>query len=252
MGYIINTEHRNTLTDNYKRDVVLRKSNHSYLVNNKITEKFDSNSWKGQRCFIVGGGESIKNFDFSNLEHENVIGINKAFKYIQRASINYSMDSTFYEEMKRGDFGVDTQSAWKSFEGVRVFLTPLEFKDDFGKEVYLVRRNMDLSLNMTDLDNGIYGGTNSGTGAITLAIALGSKEIFLLGYDMKAVHQTHFHDGYPNRNIDEFNNKLGEYRQEITRLHPLIHQTDVKVTNLNRDSGLRCFPFSDFETIVQK
>ena len=52
--------------------------------------------WAGQRCFIIGGGESLKDFDFSKLKNELVIGVNLAFKKID-CQINFAMDYNLYK-----------------------------------------------------------------------------------------------------------------------------------------------------------
>jgi len=231
----------------------MNKSNHSYAINRKITEIFNNDSWLGKRCFIIGGGESLKGFDFNILNDEYTIGINKAFQFYPNIKVLYIMDSDFYNGMKDGRYDKPNQpkiwDIWMSFKGVRVFLTPMELKE-FGKEAVLVRRIMRPSVSR-DLDYGIYGGRNSGLGAIMLAIALGASPIYLLGYDMKAVTQSHWHDGYPNRSLGEFNQKLVEYRDEITNMMSLINQAKVQIINLNPDSELRCFPFSDIDTVLR-
>ena len=243
-----------TMTDAYRNNVIMGKSNHSYELNPKIIEKFTSNSWAGRRCFIIGGGESLKGFDFSQLDNELTIGINKVFQHYPKAKMTYCMDSTFYREMMRGDFnpteGQTLQSLWNAYMGVRIFLTPMELFE-FGKEVYVVRRNMDICINREDLDKGIYGGSNSGTGAIGIAVALGANPIYLLGYDMKAITSTHWHGGYEKRNIADFNTKLGTYRDDISKLVPLLKTFNINIINLNRNSDLTCFPFDDFDTVIK-
>jgi hypothetical protein len=253
-GYTFRTERRNMVSQEYKNNIIMHKSNHSYALNKKIIEKFDTNSWLGKRCFIIGGGESLKGFDFSKLDNELTISINKAFKFYQNSTINYSMDSTFYSQMYQGNFDKPGEpkliNFWKTYTGVRVFLTPMEIKQ-FSKEVYLVRKELSPFVNRTNLDTGIYGGNNSGTGAISLAVALGANPIYLLGYDMKAEKSTHWHEGYDNRSIDDFNNKLIGYRDDITKFSLLLSAHRITVVNLNRNSGLTCFPFADFESIIK-
>jgi len=245
----------NNVSDEYRDFIIMNKSNHSYAINNKITSLLNTNSWAGKRCFIVGGGESIKGFDFSRLVGEITIGINKAFEFFPNSTLNYCMDHTFYSQMLRGDFDrpgePPLQSFWKNYEGTRVFLTPMELKE-FGKEVYLVKRLLDPEINRENLEHGIYQGTNSGTGAICLAVALGASKIYLLGYDLKAVNATHWHGGYEKRNVEEFSKKLSGYCTDITLLKPLLDQAGIGVVNLNPDSALTCFDFSDIDSILGK
>ena len=241
------------LTNNeYKNFVTLNKSNHSYVTNNQIIQKFNSNSFRNKRCFIIAGGESLKGFDFNRLNNEITIGINKTFQFYQNSTINYSMDSDFYDALREGRLDKHSNEKlwdkWLSYKGTRIFLTPLEIKK-FGDEVYLVRRVIDFKI-IRELDDGIYGGTNSATGALMLAIALGCTQIYLLGYDMKVKTQSHWHGGYPDRNLNDFSMKLYEYKTEIEKLCPMISQMGVSVINLNSDSALTCFEFNTIDKVL--
>ena len=254
MGYYHITERTNKLNDDYRKFIVLHKSNRSYAQNNKIISLFNSNSWKGSRCFIIGGGESLKGFDFSLLKDEVTMGINKAFTVYSNFTINYSMDSTLYDLMKSGTYDKPNEprlwDKWVSFTRVRVFLTPMEIKQ-FGPEVHLVRKVISPSFNRQDLDNGIWGGKNSGMGAISLAIALGSTEIYLLGYDCKAKSTTHWHSGYePNRDVAIFDKKLHEYKAELEGVAHQIAALGVKIYNCSPDSDLKCFPSVNIKEVL--
>jgi hypothetical protein len=253
MSFVIEVEGKHVASEEYKNFVIMNKSNHSYAINRKISDVLSSNSWAGRRCFIIGGGESMKGFDFSQLDKELTIGINKSFEVYSNATINYSMDSTFYDSMKKGDYdkmsGESLWDKWLSFKGLRVFLTPMEIKE-FGREVYLVKRLFDFTVSR-DLQNGIHGGRNSGFGAIMLAVALGASTIYLLGYDMKAKVSSHWHSGYPDRDLAEFNQKLSEYRQEIQSALPWISKLGIDVVNLTPDSELKCFDSNLIDKVLK-
>jgi len=248
MGYTFTRETNHMLDSDYRNYIVMSKSNHSYAINNQIVTKLNSRSWAGRRCFIIGGGESLKGFDFSRLNNELTIGINKSFECYPKATINYSMDVAFYNKLQQGQFkdinGNNLWDRWVDFQGIRVFLTPMG-KKEFGKELYLVRREWKPIINKQNLDNGIYGGANSGVGAINLAISLGSTEIYLLGYDLKCVAQTHWHNGYEPRELEKFNKKLKEYCVEITKLFASAKSVGVNIYNSNLNSALKCFPYFD-------
>jgi len=253
-GYTINYNRQCKLTDEYKNTLVVYKSNHSYLINKKITEVLNSNCWKNRRCFILAGGLSLVGFDYSMLDSELTIGINKTFQFYQNATINYSMDSTFYDELHLGKLdevsGEHLIDKWNSFKGVKVFLTPMEFKA-FGQDVYLVKRLWKPEIKTNNLDEGIWGGVNSALGAISLAAALGANPIYLLGYDFFVPGtQTHCHGGYPGRNVNDFRSKLEEYKVELENFAPLIKNVGIQVVNLNSNSRLRCFPFDTIERIL--
>jgi len=248
MGYVIEQERKHTLDPNYLRHTILGKSNQSYENNNKLTSVLHSESWLNKKCFILGGGPSLKSFDFGALDNQLTIGINRAFQYYPNATINYSMDSDFYDKMKRGDYDKPGETPvyeqWMNFKGLRAFITPMELKK-YGSEVLLVKKLFYRSVSR-DLESGIYGGCNSGLGALMLAVALGANPIMLLGYDMKMdENKTHWHGGYPDKIIAEFKQKLGDYRKEIEELVPLFEQVGVQIFQTNKDSALQCFPIID-------
>jgi hypothetical protein len=253
MKYTIMHENNHSLNKDYINFVVMNKSNHSYAINRKITEVFNSNSWKGRRCFIIGGGPSLKDFNFDLIKNELSIGINKSFQFFPNVTINYSMDSDFYRGLKEGRYdsvsGEKLWDKWMSMKGTRVLLTPMEIAE-LGKEVYLIRRIMPFKVSR-NIDEGIHGGRNSGLGAIMLASVLGVDTIYLLGYDMKINKQTHWHTGYPNRDYSDFAQKLTEYKEEIEYALSYIKEQGIDVINLGPDSDLKCIKNDTLENVLR-
>ena len=238
----------------YRNATTMNRSNRCYEMNQKITDKLNSNSFLNKRCFIIAGGESLKGFDYNKLSNDLSIGINKVFQYFPNATLNYSMDQDLYDKIRDGRLSkhskVDVFQKWKEFSGIRIFLCPLTTKK-FENDVYLVRRtNSDIA--SRDLGHGIYPGRNSAVGALMLAIALGANPIYLLGYDMCAKTQSHWHDGYPDRDLEQFNKKLENYKKEFETLAPMIEEIGVAVYNLNSESSLRCFDFANVDVVLKE
>ena len=63
-----------------------------------ITEILSSDSWEDKRCILMGGGPSIVDFDFSLIENELTIGVNKSFIKFP-TNIVYCMDMGFYDKV---------------------------------------------------------------------------------------------------------------------------------------------------------
>lgn len=246
-------EEINNLSDKeYIDNVVLSEANKSYDLNNKITEIFNSNSWINKPCFILAGGTSISNLDFSLLKDYLTIGINMSFiKY--NTTINYSMDPDLYSNIYEGKYtekqNCNVLERWNQYTGIRVLLSPMELRRFSGNNIYLIRRKLTPSVDFSDLDKGIYGGISSATGAINLALALGSRQIYLLGYDMQCTNKTHWHNGYPEQDITEFQDKLKRYCKEIENLSSEWESIGAKIVNLNRFSSLKCFKFDNLKNI---
>jgi hypothetical protein len=102
-----------------------------------------------------------------------------------------------------------------------------------------------------DTKIGIYPGNNSGYGALMLAIALGFKKIFLLGYDMKISNgRTHFHEGYPNQQLRVQERHLSNFKRLFEATADSIKKIGIEVVNLTPDSALTCFPMGKLEGCV--
>ena len=56
-----------------------------------LTDILSSKSWRDRTCFLIGGGPSLKNFNFNYLRQKLSIGINKSFTEYA-TTINYAMD----------------------------------------------------------------------------------------------------------------------------------------------------------------
>jgi len=225
--------------------------NRCYANNDKVVDKFTNDQWKGNPCFIIGGGESLKGFDFSLLKDRKTIGVNRAFEVFD-ADVLYFMDCPFYREIIDGKMDTFTQSnikdRWKMFPGIKVSLTPMN-SSIFEKGVYVIRRLEEKKISR-DLHTGMYGGNNSGTGALMLAAILGASPIYLLGFDFKIKESTHWHSGYPHTNKESLSSRFISYRKNLVEVAPLFEKAYIKVVNLNPDSSLRCFEFDTVERVL--
>jgi len=213
-----------------------------------FAEVMEDGAWRGERCFIIGGGPSLEGFDFSRLRGQGrVIAINRAFEHAHFADICFFMDAssnTFYGLVTRGRLGQDVKQKWEEFEGYKVNLNLVGRKLD---DVYSVR-----SLGRKGLSNsiakGLYHGNNSGIGAIGIAMCLGANPIYLLGYDCKVSGgKTHYHSGYPNAMPKS---TFASFIPDFHKLSRLIVRTKFRVVNLNPQSGLRCFPFKTIDEVL--
>ena len=60
------------------------------------------NMWKNRTVYIVGGGPSLKDFDWSLLNDKRVIAINRAYEKLPRAQVVFWMDDLFFKEHWQG------------------------------------------------------------------------------------------------------------------------------------------------------
>jgi len=203
------------------------------------------NSWKDHRCFIVGGGPSLKDFNFSQLKGELVIGINRAFEKMD-CTVLFSMDPQYLYWVIHHRFGLEVSRKFKEFKGYRVWLRTRKWA--YPQGIFLVNSVGVRPLSYS-MKKGLASGANSGFAALNLAVCLGVNPIYLLGFDMKGdenERQAWWHTGYMQKRsatvYDRFN-------VEFENVAPELKDRGIKVINLNRDSNMKCFEFGDIDSI---
>lgn len=165
--------------------------------------------FRDQEVFIVGGGESIKDFDWKLLYDKNVIACNVAFIWLPKAKVITFWDGNIWRKFRKELLMHD---AWK-----------VTIKDNaiHDNKVLLVDPKINGNVNDT------------GHLSIEIALQMGASKVYLLGYDG---HGGNYHTLYrafqwSNRDVF-FNDKFERY-------------ADKEVYNLNHDSGIRCLKFAE-------
>lgn len=222
----------------------LRRRLHKAIPTINVLDVLHDNIWQGSPCFIIGGGESIKDqkIDLSRLQGHLTIAINKSFMTEAfDPTIIYSMDGRFWMWVEKGTLGNDVLDKFLKSEALKVWL----FNKDVPLPPDIFRvANSGPRVWGNSLREGI-GGTHSGFGALNLAIHLGASPVYLLGYDMKGKNgkQTWWHGKYPTIQAESV---FLNYKKLIE-----AHAANCKgrVVNLNPDSALKCFKFASFNDI---
>jgi hypothetical protein len=216
---------------------------------NPLTDVLADGAWRGNSCFIIGGGPSLVGFDFNRLRGRGkIIVINKGFTAVPFADVLFFMDHmSFYRRLLTEKFGPESIKAWRAFAGIKAFLN-LRGRATEG-DIYSIRSLGRFGISPS-LARGLFHGGNSGYGAINLALCLGAAPIYLLGYDMRYAPdgETHWHGGYnqgqPQRIYEGF-------RQRVDQLGDLINgRWPGRVINCNPRSALRNFPKVDLEKVL--
>lgn len=170
------------------------------------------------KCFIIGGGESLVGFDFTILKDHDVIAVNNSILDAPFAKYFITMDYTFI------DYKIN-KNLFSSFPATKYFVVAINnnyiqyknnqyidtrnnYKYDLSLINYVVPAKHEFGIG-NSIQNFVHG-CCSGYSALQLAIVLGYTEIYLLGIDMTASAKTHYHAGY-NANLSFFKNKLRFY-----------------------------------------
>lgn len=217
------------------------------LKNNKrIQDVFPKDIWKDRRCFIIGGGTSLKTFDFSKLNGELVITINRGLEYFPNSAINLCTDARvwgWYEDKSLGD---EAKEKFYSYKGYKVWLNVQAFP--FPEDIYTLNPIFPTDFNFSDYFRGLSVYGNSGVNAIMLAACLGANPIYLLGFDLYGENgkTANYHSGYPEggNNEDLYSKFLDDFKDASLKLNNY-----TKVINLNAKSKLPYFKFGSFTKI---
>jgi SAM-dependent methyltransferase len=217
----------------------------------KLHDVLPSGSWKGRRCFILGGGQSLKGFDFSQLKGELVIACNRAFESCPNAAVMIAQDARLWGWYEGGDLGMEAREKFRAFKGFKSWVNCQAFP--YPEDLYIIDTThvRDFNWDKYNYSGGIPWCTNTGLDALCLAVCLGANPIYLLGFDCygKDGKTANFHEGYPDHN-DEIIYKENMV-PNFNDFSPYINAV-TKVINLNPKSEIKCFEFGELPKKISR
>lgn len=217
-------------------------------LNKRLHDVLPSGCWKGRRCFIVGGGTSLEGFDFSQLQGELVITVNRAMEHVPNAAVMIAQDARLWGWYESGDLGQEAKEKFRNFKGFKSWVNCQAFP--YPEDLYIIDTThvRDFNWKEYNYSGGLPWCTNTGLDALCLAVCLGANPIYLLGFDCygKEGKTANFHAGYPDNNdaIIYKDNFVPNFNDFSTYINPI-----TKVVNLNPKSELKCFEFGEFKDI---
>lgn len=195
---------------------------------NHANYSYVDNIWEGETVYILGGGPSLKEFNFKGLVGSKVIAINKGIYAYPDAQVLYWTDSRFYTWYKND---VDR------FMCLKYTIKPSNI---YTTDVKILRKGDTHGLE--EPKDTIAHGNNSGYAAINLAYHLGARRIILLGFDMCNDGEiTHFHEGYPTRGTGD-RMYIDKFLPGFESLAAGLKQKGITVLNASSYSRLDVFP----------
>lgn len=216
--------------------------------------------WEGGECWILGGGPSLpRQFGvpedvieqvrtrqqpldafspyFSAIHSRHVIGVNAAFLLGSWVDIAFFGDKGFY--FKNHDI-------MRQFPNLKVVCNDGLKSKVVHERLKLVARDGNRRRGISTRPGCVSWNGNSGGAAINLAVQLGVKKIYLLGYDMQADSEDkqHWHAHY----IKNLNKKKDPKRLPFHR-HIVCFQyiakdakkQGIEIINVNPDSAIQDF-----------
>lgn len=195
---------------------------------------------EGATVYIIGGGPSLRGFNWERLAKERTVGCNAAYTH-GAALCNYCLfsDELFWKHNSEG------LEQYAQLGGKPV--THCEYVPADRPWLASMARNLTtMTADGYSLYQG-YGG-NSGSAAIHLALLLGAKRVLLLGFDGKlgADGKSNWHERTlerPNAAVyTKFEEAFDYIAANFKRVFP-----GTEVLNCNPDSAYRQFPFHQLE-----
>jgi hypothetical protein len=174
---------------------------------------------------VVGGGPSLRDFDWKRLDGLNTVGCNFS---CPNPMVSISHDATFVRPAPRGCL-----EEWMALPGHHIHVNR-----QLQQPVQAVTFLNHLKEYSNDYRIGIMAGSNCGIAAINLADCLGARSIYLIGFDMKGENgqSANWHDRYKRKSNERI------YDRYIKDFGDIAGKVRALVVNLTPGSRLECFP----------
>ena len=211
---------------------------------------------QNREVFIIGGGSSLQGFNFSRLKNKDTIAVNMSALDVPNPTYCITADSTIFRKVQEGYFK-DVKTTWvlvTNPDHCTMKWQDGKFKNIKNGFVYNL-----FCMNMVICNAGVEGigfsfadfktGYNSGFCGLQLAVLLGYKKIYLLGFDLVSTSKCHYHNRYKGRKIDKKN--LDKYYNNfVLALKEIKRKTDIQVLSCSSISLLnKIISYVPFEKV---
>lgn len=195
--------------------------------------------FEGQRVFIVGGGPSLRDFEFDRLAGKPTIAINRAYEKLPGATLLWWSDARFWRIHHEQLVAHEAP-----FKATALMDYPAEMLP-LPESVTLYRFTG--CTGFDDAPGCLRHGNNGAYAAMHLAAKLGAKKLVLLGIDMAHAKdgRTHWHDGHGVIHLDDTLKDL--MLPWFKTLAKPLAQHGVEVLNASPDSRLTVWPRCSIE-----
>lgn len=211
--------------------------------------------WEDGECWIIGGGSSmprqfnipesvIKNVTSGKftssaylkylkpLRDKHTIGINNAYQLGGLIDILFYGDNGWFRKHKK-----DVQKR----KLITVTCATGAIKDEMKRyNVKVMDRIFKSKYGISDKTGTVFWNYNSGAASISLAVQLGVKKIYLLGFDMNCDggDKTHWHKPHSKGKIPPFEKHL----RGFSKIAKDAERLGVEIINVNPNSAISVFP----------
>lgn len=216
----------------------------------RTARKLEPGKWSAKDCVVVGGGPSLKTFDWNLLvRHPRVIVVNRAWRDCPMAALWFSEDIRVIELWHE-------DSAWKAFQGTKIFhaLDPAyaDRAEKLDSSLWIIERKRRDKFWASTFDEGLSYSSNSMIGALNIASILQASPIYILGLDCNAIgkREVNYHDEYERAGFDRTGDHQYESFKSDFEHWAALHLKNVSVINLNPASAVECWPKRDWRAVL--
>lgn len=208
-------------------------------------------AWQGARAWLIGGGPSLRNFDFHSLPgsaaSDHTLTVNAAFKFVPWADAMLSEDERVFRRFA---------AELRDFKGLKIFACPDDSYVpgvlDVVPDATIIRSCPKSKGWPRTLASGLSTSSNSMIPALHLADILGADPIYVLGVDCKPGQ---FHDLYPGdwrRGLHELESWKGDFRYWASP--NLKHRKVYNLTPIGteEESALDVWPKWDRDSFIRQ
>jgi len=184
--------------------------------------------WEDQDVYIIGGGNSLKHFDFSLLHNKCTVGCNDAYKHgVITSKVCIFGDTRWFNTHK---------DELDKYGGPVFTSTPALSKSRIPWLWTLPRKTVGCH------KDALGWNFNTGACATNLAVLLGAKKVYLLGFDMQLIEgESNWHHNSLNKPDADIYPKFIEgfvaLKKDMDKMCP-----EVEVINITDDSALDLYP----------
>jgi len=191
--------------------------------------------WPGERCFIIGGGESVLRQDLSKIKDRIIV--------VKHAALLRPDADCLFIAKKRWEY--DYKWILDKFKGLIVRRGIDPKLPPHIKQVSRMKVDETTGLPGLSEDPTHVAGLDAGASAINLAYHFGVSEMILLGFDMKGGH--HYKD-HPNKIISQTHFK--RHTRNHVQIGEALRQKGIRVLNASPITTLTCYERTDYDQIV--
>ncbi len=189
--------------------------------------------WEDEDVFIIGGGPSLAEMNLDPIHDRCVIGVNQAFELGSWIDILFFVDQRFLDW---------NREAIREFPNMKLAALGSKRSDSGVKLIERSRKQTGIS----EKADSICYNSNGGAAAINLAVHLGAKRIFLLGFDMKTTSGKHnWHDKHQVKPKDDIYST--RFLVAFTDIRKDAEKLGIEIINLTPGSALDDFPKGSLE-----